>query len=97
MNIIVTDDALEWFKNEMLIEEGAHVRFFAKYGGSSAVQEGFSLGVSKDEPGEPAAEAEKDGIHFFVEESDLWYFDGHDLHVSYNAKLDGPEYEYKKS
>ncbi|WP_404409383.1 HesB/YadR/YfhF family protein [Jeotgalibacillus malaysiensis] len=97
MNITLSDDALEWFKSEMQIEKGSHVRFFAKYGGSSVVQEGFSLGVSKDEPVEPAAETEMSGIHFFVEESDVWYFDGHDLHVAYDTKLEGPEYEYKKA
>ncbi|TFE03374.1 HesB/YadR/YfhF family protein [Jeotgalibacillus sp. R-1-5s-1] len=97
MNISLSDDVIEWFKKEMQIDEGEHVRFFARYGGSSKVQEGFSLGVSKDEPVEPAAETEKSGIHFFIEEKDIWYFDGHDLNVSYSSKSDGPEYDYSKS
>ena len=37
-----------------------------------------------------------DGIIFYVEESDLWYFNGHDLHVDYDEKKDELEFKYNK-
>ncbi|MCY7891407.1 hypothetical protein MOB38_20680, partial [Bacillus spizizenii] len=41
------------------------------------------------------ATAEAGGITFFIEESDLWYFDNHDLLVSYSADADEPVFEYQ--
>ena len=38
----------------------------------------------------------KDGITFFIEESDLWFFKGHDLSVEYNEQIDELEYRYHK-
>ncbi|PKR85612.1 HesB/YadR/YfhF family protein [Heyndrickxia camelliae] len=96
MKIFVSDDAEKWFRDEMDIEEGDSIRFFVKYGGSTAVQEGFSLGLMKEEAEDPAVTTTKNGILFFVEEKDVWYFDGHDLHVGYNPTLDEPVFEYKK-
>lgn len=32
MEIILTDEALTWFKDEMDVEAGDAVRFFARYG-----------------------------------------------------------------
>ncbi|WP_163170535.1 hypothetical protein [Bacillus sp. NSP9.1] len=37
-----------------------------------------------------------DGITFFIEESDVWYFDGHDLLVTYNESSEEPVFESVK-
>ncbi|OXS79993.1 HesB/YadR/YfhF family protein [Domibacillus enclensis] len=96
MNITVTTDAKKWFKEEMQVKSGEAVRFYVRYGGSSPLHDGFSLGVAKDEPAEPAVSIVEDGITFFVEEKDIWYFDGHDLQVNYNESLQEPHYDYIK-
>ncbi|RLQ96162.1 HesB/YadR/YfhF family protein [Falsibacillus albus] len=96
MNIYISDDALKWFKKEMDIQKGEYVRFFARYGGSSPVQQGFSLGVTKEEPIDMAVKYEHEGTTFFIEERDVWYFDGHDLHVIVDDKRNELLYEYKK-
>jgi uncharacterized protein YneR len=96
VKIHISKDALNWFKNEMLVEEGDHVRFYVRYGGSSPLHDSFSLGVNKDEPMEAGSIVEFDNRSFFVEEGDLWYFDGHDLYVEYDQELEEPLYEYKK-
>ncbi|MDY7046800.1 hypothetical protein RVS70_21945, partial [Virgibacillus sp. M23] len=51
--------------------------------------------VAKDAPQEAGVTAEADGITFFIEESDLWYFDNHDLLVSYSEDADEPVFEYQ--
>ncbi len=94
MNIQIGNKALSWFKEEMDVHRGDSIRFFVRYGGSSPLHEGFSLGVTKDEPMEIGAQTEIDGIVYFVEQADLWYFDGHDLHVEYNEQLNEPRYQY---
>ncbi|GIN21190.1 MAG TPA: hypothetical protein DEO65_06775 [Bacillus bacterium] len=96
MQIKLTDHAAEWFKDEMLLKTGDSVRFFVRYGGTSPLQEGFSLGMNKEEPMDPGVEYTKNGILFFIEASDIWYFQDHDLIVDVDEKSDGPIYSYEK-
>lgn len=97
MDIVVSKEALNWFRNEMEAEPGENIRFFARYGGSSKLHEGFSLGVTKDTPDEAVAESTYDDLLFYVEERDAWYFDGYDLHVLLNKSTGELEYDYKKA
>lgn len=94
MRIHISDEAASWFEDEMVLNEGDFIRFFARYGGCSTVQQGFSLGISKEEPVNPGTEITKNGITYYIEEKDIWYFDQHDLHVEYNDKAREPEYKY---
>lgn len=96
MKIILSDEALQWFKDEMEVEKGDFVNFFARYGGSSPLHEAFSLGVTKVEPDEPTVQVEKDGVLYFIERKDEWFFDGHDLIVNIDEELQEPSYSYKK-
>ncbi|WP_071394885.1 HesB/YadR/YfhF family protein [Bacillus tuaregi] len=97
MQMVIHDTALKWFKEEMGLEAGEKVKFFAKIYGSSPVQENYTLGFTRDnEPIDVGVSVEKDGIVFYVEASDIWYFDGHDLHVHYNEAIDEVEFEYIK-
>ncbi|SDB82512.1 Uncharacterized protein YneR [Pelagirhabdus alkalitolerans] len=93
MEITFTQPAIKWFKNEMDLEEGDYLRFFVRYGGHSSIQPGFSLGISmQDEPYEPLAKREIDGIIFFIEKKDQWYFKNNRLHVKYSRKRDEIEF-----
>lgn len=95
MNIVISTEALNWFKDEMNLQKGDYVKFHARYGGESPIQQGFSLGISTHEPHTKiAAGNEQDGILFYVSEEDLWYFDGHDLQVDLNEKSDELEFTY---
>nr|WP_295971309.1 HesB/YadR/YfhF family protein [uncultured Bacillus sp.] len=97
MKIIIRERAMKWFKEEMELKKGDYVRFYTQFYGSSPVQETYSLGFTKDEPIDLAVSVVMEGITFFIEESDLWYFDRHDLQVDYNEKNDEIEYQYLKS
>lgn len=96
MKIQVNSQAKKWFKDEMNASNGDFIRFYVRYGGSSPIQTGFSLGASKEEPVEPAVTAHYEGVTYFIEERDLWYFDGHHLHVEFSEKLAEPVYDYIK-
>ncbi|ANU23412.1 HesB/YadR/YfhF family protein [Planococcus donghaensis] len=96
MQINISNDALDWFKKEMEVTSGEAVRFFVRYGGSSKLQPGFSLGVTKDQPYEIEAKVEEDHVTYFIEKSDAWYFDGHNLDVSVNDDLHELDYSYTK-
>lgn len=80
----------------MEVEKGESIRFFARYGGSSPLHEGFSLGVTKENPDEIAIETKKEGVRYYIESRDEWFFDGHDLIVDVDPKLQELSYSYKK-
>ncbi|MFS0687825.1 HesB/YadR/YfhF family protein [Sporosarcina sp. 179-K 8C2 HS] len=97
MKIVLSDDALNWFIEEMEAETGDYIKFFARYGGSSPLHDGFSLGIMKEKPDELAVETEINGVHFYIEDRDYWFFDEHDLHVDVNPKLNELVYTYEKA
>ncbi|WP_110113318.1 HesB/YadR/YfhF family protein [Bacillus sp. CGMCC 1.16541] len=95
MKLTVTEQAANWYKTEMNVTSDQYVRFFARYGGCSNVQKGFSLGVGTDNPINIGAETTVAGITFFIEEEDVWYFDSHDLIVDYNSETKEPDFKYE--
>jgi len=97
MKIILSKEALLWFEEEMEAEAGDAIRFFARYGGSSSIQAGFSLGVTKEQPDEVAIEIEHDNVRYYIESRDKWYFLDYNLHVSVNPKLKELMYSYEKA
>lgn len=97
VRIIVDDDAAGWYAEEMGVSSGGFVRFFARYGGFSSVQQGFSLGVTMDEPDHIGVMTEKNGVTYYIEEKDIWYFDGHDLIVAMHKSGQEPEFKFGKN
>ncbi|PKE19768.1 HesB/YadR/YfhF family protein [Macrococcoides caseolyticum] len=97
MNIYITDKANQWFKEEVGLESGDKVRFYSKIYGSSKVQENYSLAFTIDADDDKAvATITEDGITYYVNEPDLWFFDGHDLYIEYDEQLEEVAYDYKK-
>ncbi|APH05098.1 HesB/YadR/YfhF family protein [Bacillus weihaiensis] len=95
MNLMINEHAAKWYIDELMLEKGDNVQFFVRYGGCSNVQKGFSLGVVKQNPEEVGSSVEANGITFFVEKRDLWYFDGHDLRVELDESEQEPVFHYE--
>src|SRR5690554_1511508 len=92
MNISLTQPALYWFKREMALTEGQMVRFYVRQGGFQA-DNGFSIGLTvNDTPNDVAAILHTDGLTFFIEQKDAWFFDGHNLKVKYSRNKQEIEY-----
>ena len=96
MEIIIEQEAYHWFKREMDLEAGDTIRFYARYGGSSLFHEAFSLGMNREQPHSIGIKTVIDGVTFYIEQDDLWFFNEHSLVVSVDEKLDELHYEYKK-
>lgn len=79
----------------MEVEDGVNVRFYVRYGGAGGLQPGFSLGITVDEPQNAAVSIREEGVTYFIEENDLWYFDGHDLLVSVDERSSELTYQYE--
>ena len=71
------------------------MRFFVRYGGQS-IQSGFSLGIDRNQPIHIGASTEINGVTFYVENDDLWFFEDYDLVITLNNKLNEPELLYEK-
>lgn len=96
MNIALTDEALQWFKNEMEVVTGDTIRFYARYGGSSPFHEGFSLGMTREEPIEIGVQTVIDGVTYYIDEKDLWFFNDYNLHIDVDEQLYELKYDYLK-
>jgi len=96
MNIKITEEALRWFKEEMEVSAGDAIRFYARYGGSSPFHEGFSLGMNREEPHDIGVKEIIDGVHFYIEKDDLWFFNEHNLVVDVNIASEELKYDYVK-
>jgi len=97
MELTITPEALEWFKREIDLEAGMGIKFFGKVYGSTQVHDGFSIGMSVDRPENPLIEKELEGILFFAEKADDWFFKGYNLTVDYDEGLDEPKYIFTES
>lgn len=86
MKITITEAAIQWFQDEMNVEAGDTIRFFARYGGNSTIHTGYSLGVTKEQPIEIGESVTIDEVVYFINESDLWYFKDYDLNVIVNDR-----------
>ncbi len=97
MKITVTPKAQTWFKEEVGVEKGMAVGFFGKVYGKTAVHEGFSIGMNVGQPDDALYENEIDGITYYIEKNDEWFFHDFDLTVDYDEKKDEPVYEFEKA
>ncbi|MFD2673607.1 HesB/YadR/YfhF family protein [Marinicrinis sediminis] len=95
MKLSITSQAASHLQDELDLQSGDFVRFHVKYGGHSTIQTSFSLGISTEEPTKVGASSNVNGIEYYIEDSDLWYFETHNLEVDYNAATEEIEYHYE--
>lgn len=86
MKITISNDAIQYFQNEMEVVAGDSVRFFARYGGNSTIHSGYSLGVTKETPIDIGESVTIHDVVYFINETDLWYFKDYDLNVITNDR-----------
>ncbi|WP_246563426.1 HesB/YadR/YfhF family protein [Paenibacillus montaniterrae] len=85
MALIVEQPAANWYKSQMELGQGDHVRIYVRLGGCGSVHPGLSLGVMQDEPREIGVQHTVDGIHYFIEKDNMWYLEEKDLRISFDA------------
>ena len=80
MKIKLTDEAVEWFKNELdLPEENKVLQFYVRYGGEFQLKQGFSpaFRVELSNDVEIGYHENYNDLIVVVSEDDLWYFEDH--------------------
>lgn len=96
MNLTISPEVMQWFKKELVVDQGSGIRFFGKIYGKTQVHDGFSVGMSVDKPERPIVEQTIDGLLFFIDEADEWFFKGYNLTVDYDQTLDEPKYDFSE-
>ncbi|WP_407392289.1 HesB/YadR/YfhF family protein [Carnobacterium jeotgali] len=97
MKIEITDSAKDWFENEVGLEKGNGVRFMGKVYGKTEVHEGFSVGMEVTQPVDVLVKTTVNGVTYFIDKNDEWFFNGYDLQVSFDKKRDEPIYHFNKN
>lgn len=97
MKIEVSEQAQKWFEEEVGVSKDLGVRFLGKVYGKTEVHEGFSLGMEVAKPESPIAEATYNGITYFAEKQDEWFFSGYNLQVDYNEERHEPVYHFNEN
>lgn len=69
----ISQSAANFYKNELDLENNEAIRLFVRGA------EGFFLGVEKGQLEEEAHIFEMSGVKFFINENDLWHFEGKKL------------------
>lgn len=95
MELIVTEAAHKWFVEELGLDSGDFVRIFGKYGGSTNVHVGFSTGIQIVEPENALTTTEIEGITYFTEQADDWFFTNYKLTVDIDEQLNEPNFTYE--
>lgn len=95
MELTVTEKAQAWFENELELSKGDSLRIFGKYGGATNVHVGMSTGIEITGPNKPMIEKELNGITYFIEQTDEWFFGNYHLNVDIDDKLKEPTYTYQ--
>ncbi|WP_181884641.1 HesB/YadR/YfhF family protein [Neobacillus piezotolerans] len=68
------DKALSWFSDEFGITAPISIRLFPQYNGFGIQHKGYSLAFSAEPATDPSYAAEMNGLTFYIEASDLWFF-----------------------
>lgn len=89
MKLNITEEAANWYIKEMDLTDGDSLKFFGKVYGKN----GFSIALAVMKATRPEASTTINGVTFYVERADAWFFEGHDLSVTLDSKLKEPNYE----
>lgn len=75
MHISIDEKAASWFTKEFEITKPFSIRMFPQYAGFGQKHKGYSLAFSAETPANIGFTKEIDGITFFVEGNDVWFFE----------------------
>ena len=95
MFISIDEEATSWFTKEFEINKPFSIRMFPQYAGFGQKHKGYSLAFSAETPSNAGFIKEVNGISFFVEGNDVWFFEATETSMSINHLLDDLKVSYK--
>lgn len=88
MFISIDERAATWFTKEFEFHKPFCIRMFPQYAGFGIKHKGFSLAFSAEAPVHAGYSNEINGITFFVEVNDIWFFEDTETSLTIDDRLD---------
>ena len=88
MFISIDERAATWFTNEFEFNKPFYIRMFPQYAGFGIKHKGFTLAFSAESPVHVGYSKEINGITFFVEDNDVWFFKDTETALTMDNYLD---------
>lgn len=82
MFISIDENAFSWFTKEFESSTPFSIRMYPQYAGFGEKHKGYSLAFSVEAPTDARFREEINGITFFVEDNDVWFFEDTETHLS---------------
>lgn len=82
MLISIDERAAKWFTEEFEYNSPFSIRLFPQYAGFGEKHKGYSLAFSAEMPTNASFSKELNGITFYVEGNDLWFFESTETYLS---------------
>ncbi|HEY2421207.1 MAG TPA: hypothetical protein VGI04_07325 [Neobacillus sp.] len=96
MLILIDERATLWFTKEFEIKQPFNIRMFPQYAGFGQQHKGYSLAFSAETPTNAGYTKEINGITFFVEGNDVWFFEDTETALSVDDHIDELQVTYKE-
>lgn len=84
MTILIEHNAFKWFEKEFDTPKPFFIRLYPQYAGFGDKNKGYSLAFALETPALAIQQQEIDGITFFVESNDSWFFDETDVDIKFS-------------
>lgn len=82
MLILINEKAVAWFSKEFDLNKPLSIRMFPRYSGFGQKNKEYSLGFSAEIPTSAGYKQELNGITFYYEENDAWFFEDTETYLS---------------
>jgi uncharacterized protein YneR len=96
MFISIDEKAATWFTREFELQKPFSIRMFPQYAGFGTKHKGYSLAFSAETPGNTGFKNELNGITFFVDVNDIWFFNDTETALTIDDFLDEILVTYKE-
>jgi uncharacterized protein YneR len=84
MLISIDERAATWFKKEYEMQKPFTIRLYPQYAGFGEKHKGYSLAFSAELPSNAGYAKDINGITFYVEGNDVWFFENTETYLSVN-------------
>ncbi|WP_066316627.1 HesB/YadR/YfhF family protein [Bacillus sp. FJAT-29814] len=96
MFITIDEKAVNWFEKEFEFNNPFSIRMYPQYAGFGEKHKGYSLAFSIETPANAAFTKQVDGIAFYIEENDMWFFENTETYLSVDQLLNELQVTYKE-
>nr|WP_263328455.1 hypothetical protein [Neobacillus sp. Marseille-Q6967] len=96
MFISIDEKAASWFTKEFEFTKPLAIRMYPQYSGFGEKHKGYMLAFSAETPTNAEFTQKINGITFYVEGNDIWFFEDTETYLSVNSPLDEIQITYKE-